>query len=111
MKRLAILLLGGGTAWGQCVMCFRTAAAQNAARAQVLNMGVVLLGLPPFFILAGFLLLAWRRNRAYADDRVECRGLRPGTLPHHRTCGFPHPAVEPSNGPYAVASCHGRMKP
>jgi hypothetical protein len=27
-------------------------------------------------------------------DRVECRGLRPGTLPHHRTCGFPHPAVE-----------------
>jgi len=67
MKRLAILLLGGGTAWGQCVMCFRTAAAQNAARAQVLNMGVVLLGLPPFFILAGFLLLAWRRNRAYGD--------------------------------------------
>ena len=21
-------------------------------------------------------------------DRVGCRGLRPGTLPHHRTCGF-----------------------
>jgi len=20
--------------------------------------------------------------------------LRPGALPHHRTCGFPHPAVE-----------------
>src|SRR5713101_6105823 len=29
-------------------------------------------------------------------DRVGCRGLRPGTLPHHRTCGFPHPAVGPS---------------
>ena len=28
-------------------------------------------------------------------DRVECRGLHPGNLPHHRTCGFPHPAVEP----------------
>jgi len=27
-------------------------------------------------------------------DRVECRGLHPGNLPHHRTCGFPHPAVE-----------------
>ena len=22
--------------------------------------------------------------------------MRPGTLPHHRTCGFPHPAVGPS---------------
>jgi hypothetical protein len=22
-------------------------------------------------------------------DRVGCRGLRPDTLPHHRTCGFP----------------------
>jgi hypothetical protein len=20
--------------------------------------------------------------------------LRPATLPHHRTCGFPHPAIE-----------------
>jgi len=32
----------------------------------------------------------------YGRDRVGCRGLRPGTLPHHRTCGFPHPAVERS---------------
>jgi hypothetical protein len=24
--------------------------------------------------------------------------LRPDTLPHHRTCGFPHPAVGPSRG-------------
>src|SRR5258708_38438315 len=29
-------------------------------------------------------------------DRVGCRGLRTDTLPHHRTCGFPHPAVGPS---------------
>ena len=27
-------------------------------------------------------------------DRVGSRGLRPVSLPHHRTCGFPHPAVE-----------------
>ena len=33
--------------------------------------------------------------RALAD-RVERRGLRPATLPHPRTCGFPHPAVEAS---------------
>jgi hypothetical protein len=28
-----------------------------------------------------------------AADQVGCRGLRPGTLPHHRTCGFPHTAI------------------
>jgi hypothetical protein len=28
-----------------------------------------------------------------AFDRVGCRGFRPRTLPHHRTCGFPHTAV------------------
>ena len=31
---------------------------------------------------------------ATTGDRVGSRGLRPVTLPHHRTCGLPHPAVE-----------------
>ena len=31
-----------------------------------------------------------------ASDRVELTGLRPLALPHHRTCGFPHPVVESS---------------
>jgi hypothetical protein len=71
MKRLAFavpmaLLLAPGAGWGQCVMCFRTAAAQNAARAHLLNMGIVLLGLPPFVILGGFLCLAWSRSRVFA---------------------------------------------
>ena len=61
------LLLAAANGWGQCVMCFRTAAAQNAARAHLLNMGIVLLGLPPFVILGGFLCLAWRRTRVYAE--------------------------------------------
>ena len=30
-------------------------------------------------------------------DRVALTGLRPSGLPHHRTCGFPHPAVETAN--------------
>lgn len=67
MKRLAVaLFLSSVNSWAQCVMCFRTAAAQNAARAHLLNMGIVLLGLPPFCILGGFLFLAWRRNQAFA---------------------------------------------
>jgi hypothetical protein len=32
-----------------------------------------------------------------AYDRVGSRRLRTVTLPHHRTCGFPHPAVEPGS--------------
>jgi hypothetical protein len=68
MKRLTVaLFLAAANSWAQCVMCYRTAAAQNAARAHLLNMGIVLLGLPPFCILGGFLLLAWRRNQAFTD--------------------------------------------
>jgi hypothetical protein len=52
-------------------MCYRTAAAQNSARAHLLNMGIVLLGLPPFCILGGFLFLAWRRNQAFASAPEE----------------------------------------
>jgi hypothetical protein len=66
VKRVGLaLFLTAATSWGQCVMCYRTAAAQNSARAHLLNMGIVLLGLPPFFILGGFIFLAFRRNRAF----------------------------------------------
>ena len=66
MKRLALaLFLAAANGWAQCVMCFRTAAAQHSARAHLLNVGIVLLGLPPFCILGGFLILAWRRNHAF----------------------------------------------
>jgi len=63
---LAVATAPSGSLWAQCVMCFRTAAAQNSARAHLLNMGIVLLGLPPFCILAGFLVLAWRRNQDFS---------------------------------------------
>jgi hypothetical protein len=63
---LAVTGVLSSPVFGQCVMCFRTAAAQNAARAHLMNMGIVLLGGPPFAILAGFLFLAWRRNEDFA---------------------------------------------
>lgn len=46
----------------QCVMCFRTASAQQAERAHVLNEGIFLLGIPTLCILAGFTWLAYRRR-------------------------------------------------
>ncbi len=64
MKRLlAALPLAAMPAVAQCVMCFRTAEAQQAARAQVLNMGVLLLGAPPFLILAGYCYLFYKKNQ------------------------------------------------
>ena len=47
----------------QCVMCGRTAGAQNLARIAVLNQGILILLAPP---LIGFGVIAWMlwRRRA-----------------------------------------------
>lgn len=47
----------------QCVMCYRTAAAQQTARSQVLNTGIAILLIPPLLIIGIILILAWKRNR------------------------------------------------
>ena len=49
-------------AGAQCVMCYRTAHAQQDARAHVLNAGILILGAPPFLILAGFVAFVFRRD-------------------------------------------------
>lgn len=46
----------------QCVMCYRTAAAQQVERSRVLNSGILILLIPPVLVLAGILLLAFRRR-------------------------------------------------
>ena len=69
MKRLlALLPIAGSLASAQCVMCYRTAAAQNLERARIMNIGIFIMLVPPFVILGGFLLLCWRRNKMYADE-------------------------------------------
>ena len=55
-------------ATAQCVMCFRTAKAQNQARSRVMNAGILVLGAPPFLILAGFVVFVVKRNRATRED-------------------------------------------
>jgi hypothetical protein len=46
----------------QCVMCFRTAAAQQAERSRVLNSGILILLIPPLLILGLLIYLARHRN-------------------------------------------------
>lgn len=55
----------------QCVMCFRTAKAQNQERSRVMNLGIFVLGAPPFLILAGFIGYVFRRDRANEDEGPE----------------------------------------
>lgn len=52
----------------QCVMCFRTAKAQNQARSKVMNAGILVLGAPPFLILAGFVFFVFKRNQTSRED-------------------------------------------
>ncbi len=54
-------------AGAQCVMCYRTAHAQNQARARVLDWGILVLGAPPFLILAGFVVFVLKRDDLYRD--------------------------------------------
>jgi hypothetical protein len=58
-------LVGAGLATpvgAQCVMCYRTAHAQQDARSRVLNSGILILGAPPFLILAGFVAFVFRKD-------------------------------------------------
>jgi len=52
----------------QCVMCFRTAKAQNQARSKVMNAGILVLGAPPFLILAGFVVFLIKRDRTDGEE-------------------------------------------
>jgi arginine exporter protein ArgO len=70
-QRLAALVLSAALALpagAQCVMCYRTAHAQNAARSRVMNTGIFILGAPPFLILAGFVGFVAYKNNKTRDD-------------------------------------------
>jgi len=58
---LALLALLPDAARAQCVMCKRTAEAQNAERREALNRGIALMAAPPMFVLAAILFRARRR--------------------------------------------------
>jgi hypothetical protein len=65
-RRLAAAVLLAGLALpasAQCVMCYRSAASQNRARARVMNLGILILGAPPFLILAGFVGFVAYKNK------------------------------------------------
>ena len=75
-RALAIAAMAAGlsvAAQAQCVMCYRTAEAQNRARSRVMNMGIVLLGAPPFLILAGFIAFVFSKDKIGQSGESERR--------------------------------------
>lgn len=55
---LALLMLLPDAARAQCVMCKRTAEAQNAEQARRMNRGILVLAVPPVLIMAAILARA-----------------------------------------------------
>ena len=72
-----VVAVRGDRGWSQCVMCFRTAAAQNAARSHVLNMGVVVVRRPAVYdpgrVYLPLLIAAARRLRSGDPRWRDCR--------------------------------------
>ena len=58
---LALLMLLPDAAHAQCVMCKRTAEAQNAEQARRMNRGILVLAIPPVLIIGAILARAARR--------------------------------------------------
>ena len=59
-------------ALAQCAMCYSTAAAQGAKGIQALNLGIIVLLIPPVTIMGGILLYAFRyRNSQESWKRRE----------------------------------------
>jgi hypothetical protein len=70
-KLLPIAILAAGLslpAGAQCVMCYRTAHAQNAERARVLDWGILILGAPPTLILAGFIAFVFSKDKQFRKE-------------------------------------------
>ena len=68
MRRLLLLPLLCTALSAQCVMCYRTAEGQNRARSMVLNKAIVILGAPPFLILAGFIVYIFKRDGSQREQ-------------------------------------------
>lgn len=62
MRILPAGLLFAAIAWSQCAMCFRTAEAQDRARARALNQGIVILAVPLAGGMGAIAWLAYRRR-------------------------------------------------
>jgi len=77
----------------QCVMCFRSAAAQQAERSRVLNDGILILLIPPFLIIAAIAIRLW--TGAITEPRPQRSSDRARRRPDTPSADTPPPARPP----------------
>ena len=80
---LTVLLLAvtAPPAAAQCAMCYSTAAAQDSEAIKALNLGILVLLIPPVAIMGSILLLAFRYRNA---DHTEAEQT-PSPQPSRKT--------------------------
>ncbi len=58
-----VLLAIATPAWAQgCSMCYASAAQEDARAQQALNLGIIVLIIPPVLLFAGVMVTAFRRR-------------------------------------------------
>ena len=74
----AVLLLAvtAPPAAAQCAMCYSTAAAQDSEAIKALNLGILVLLIPPVAIMGGILLLAFRYRNADHEEAEQTASPR-----------------------------------
>ncbi|MFN7924295.1 MAG: cytochrome C oxidase subunit IV family protein [Bryobacteraceae bacterium] len=100
---LALLGLLPDAARAQCVMCKRTAEAQNAERASVLNKGILVLMLPPLAITAALLVrnlrLGVRTAPGFSPLADGCRSETEDSSPCRAGFSQRETSVSPAGSP------------
>jgi hypothetical protein len=63
IRAVGLGVMFAAVADGRCAMCWRTAQSLGLARGRVLNLGILIMALPPLLILVGAVIFVRRRDR------------------------------------------------
>ena len=78
MRAVTLGIVFAAMADGRCAMCWRTAQSLGLAQGRVLNIGILIMAVPPLLILIGALFFISRHDRGHVKEPP--RSLR-STLP------------------------------
>lgn len=66
---VALLAAASGAVAQGCSMCYASAAQEDARAQQALNLGIIVLIIPPVLLFAGVMVTAFRRREeSYGQD-------------------------------------------
>lgn len=85
----ALVLALAPAATAQCAMCANAAQTQQAEARRALNLGIAALVLPVFFLVGGFVFLAYKRRNPPDDPSGELPGFTESTPPHAAVVKLP----------------------